>query len=129
MRTTFTVAASMIAGLAVGMTISGLQAQNRAPGAYAIVDIAEITDANAFRQQLLPKVTPESLSTAGGRYIARTEMITASDGTPPARFVIIAFDSLDKAKAWDASANQQEVNAIRKRSTKSRQFFVEAFQN
>ena len=36
---------------------------------------------------------------------------------------------LDKAKAWDASPSQQEVNAIRKRATRSRQFFADGFAN
>jgi hypothetical protein len=34
-----------------------------------------------------------------------------------------------KAKAWDASAAQKEVTALRVKSTKSRQFFVEALAN
>jgi uncharacterized protein (DUF1330 family) len=55
----------------------------------------------------------------------RTENITAVDGTPPKRFVVIAFDNLDKAKAWKASAAQKEVDAIASKTTKSRQFFVE----
>jgi uncharacterized protein (DUF1330 family) len=59
----------------------------------------------------------------------RTENIVATDGTPPKRFVIIAFDDMAKAKAWDASAAQKEVTALRVKSTKSRQFFVEALAN
>jgi uncharacterized protein (DUF1330 family) len=55
----------------------------------------------------------------------RTNNITASDGTPPNRFVVIAFDSLEKAKAWTASAAQKEVDAIRAKTTKSRVFYVE----
>jgi len=74
-------------------------------------------------------VTPELLASFGGRYVVRTEWAMATDGTPPARFVVIGFDSLDKAKAWDAAPSQQEVNPIRKRATKSRQFLVEAFSN
>jgi uncharacterized protein (DUF1330 family) len=38
---------------------------------------------------------------------------------------VIAFDSMDKAKAWDKSQLQDEVNAIRKKSTKSRAFLVD----
>jgi uncharacterized protein (DUF1330 family) len=129
MKTIFTATVSLIAGVGIGMSINALHAQNTAPGAYAVVDIAELTDENAFRQQLLPKVTPELLASFGGRYVVRTERATATDGTPPARFVVIGFDSLDKAKAWDAAPSQQEVNAIRKRATKSRQFLVEAFSN
>ena len=35
----------------------------------------------------------------------------------------------EKAKAWDAAPGQQEVHALRKRSTKSRQFLVEGMPN
>src|SRR3977135_143314 len=129
MKTVFTVAVSMIAGVALGMAINGLQAQIRTPGAYAVVDIAEIVDENAFRQQLLPKVTPESLRSFGGRYVMRTERVVATDGTPPARFVVIGFDSMDMARAWNAAPSQQEVNATRMKTTKSRQFLVEALAN
>src|SRR5437016_6215679 len=129
MKMTLIAAVSMLGGIAIGTAITGLNAQTSTAGAYAIVDIAELTDANAFRQQLLPKVTPESLSAFGGRYIIRTEQFTATDGVPPARFIVIAFDNMDKAKAWDASTTQQEVNAIRKRVTKSRQFLAPGFSN
>jgi uncharacterized protein (DUF1330 family) len=64
-------------------------------------------------------------SAFGGKFIVRSDHITASDGTPPKRFVIIAFDSQEKAKAWDASAAQKEVTAIRMKNSTSRQFFVE----
>jgi uncharacterized protein (DUF1330 family) len=128
MKTLFIVAASVVAGALIGSSFTGLNAQNKAPGAYAIVDISEITDATAFKEQLLPKVTPEILAQAGGKYVVRTDAITATDGTPPSRFVVIGFDSLEKAKAWNASASQQQVNGIRMKSTKSRQFLVEALQ-
>jgi uncharacterized protein (DUF1330 family) len=52
------------------------------------------------------------------------QKISALDGTPPKRFVIIGFESVDKAKAWDASAAQKEVNDIRMKNTKSRSFIV-----
>ena len=39
---------------------------------------------------------------------------------------IIGFDSLQKAKDWNDSAGQKEVNDIRKKSTKSRSFVVVA---
>jgi uncharacterized protein (DUF1330 family) len=55
----------------------------------------------------------------------RTDKITANDGTAPKRFVVIASDSLAKAKAWDASAGQQEVNGILMKNTTSRRFYVE----
>jgi uncharacterized protein (DUF1330 family) len=61
----------------------------------------------------------------GGRYIMRTDKITALDGTAPKRFVVIAFDSAEKAQAWNNSPAQKDVNAIRVKTTKSRVFIVE----
>ncbi len=114
----------MLAGVVVGAaTVNGLHAQGT-PGAYAIVDISEFTDPTTYKT-LLPKAGPANAA-AGGHFVVRTDNIVALDGTPPKRFVIIAFDSIDKAKAWDSSPLQAEVNDIRKKSTKSRAFIVDA---
>jgi uncharacterized protein (DUF1330 family) len=114
----------MVAGIIIGAAaVSGLNAQGKGPGAYAIVDISEINDPAAFKT-LLPKAG-QANDQFGGKFIARTEKIVALDGTPPKRFVVIGFESMDKAKAWDKSPLQDEVNAIRKKSTKSRTFLVD----
>ncbi len=87
----------MVAGTALGaVAISQLQAQAKAPSAYAIVDISEITNPELMKQ-LAVKAGP-AVAAAGGHLIARTENIVALDGTPPKRFVIIGFDGMDKAK-------------------------------
>jgi uncharacterized protein (DUF1330 family) len=118
-----TLAMALLAGAAIGAAaVNGLNAQGT-PGAYAVVDISEITDQNTFGQ-ILPKALPAS-EAFGGKYIVRTSKITALDGTPPQRFVVIAFDSVEKAKAWDSSALQKEVNDLRKKSTKSRVFIAD----
>ena len=114
----------MLAGIAIGAAaVSGLNAQGKGPGAYAVVDISEITEPEVFKT-LLPKAAAAN-DQFGGKFVARTEKIVALDGTPPKRFIVIGFDSVDKAKAWDASPLQNEVNAIRKKSTKSRTFIVD----
>ena len=118
----------ILAGLAIGITaVERLHAQAKAPGAYGVVDISEITDPETFKQ-LGPKAGPANAA-FGGTYIARTDTIAALDGTPPKRFVIIGFDSIDKAKAWYASPAQQEVVAILKKSAKARVFAVEGMVN
>ena len=61
-----------------------------------------------------------------GQFVMRTEKITALDGSAPKRFIVLAFESADKAKAWNDSAAQKEVNDIRLKSTKSRSFIVDA---
>jgi uncharacterized protein (DUF1330 family) len=92
-------------------------------GSLAIVDIGEVTDPNLFKT-LGPKAGPAN-EAFGGKFIVRTETITALDGTPPKRIVVIAFDSIEKAKAWDASPAQKEVTDIRLKSTKSRSLIAD----
>jgi uncharacterized protein (DUF1330 family) len=119
-----TLAVGMLAGVVIGAgAVNGLHAQNKSPGAYAIVDVSEINNRELF-QTLLPKAEP-AMAAFGGKFVVRTENIVGLDGMPPKRFVVIAFDSIDKAKAWDASSAQKEITDIRTRSTKSRQFIVD----
>jgi len=116
----------MLAGFGLGATaIHGVSAQGmgKAPGAYAVVDISEITDAETFKQ-IGPKAGPAN-DAAGGKVIIRTEKITGLDGIAPKRFIVIAFDSVEKANAWHASPAQKEVDSLRMKSTKSREFIAE----
>jgi uncharacterized protein (DUF1330 family) len=115
---------AMLAGGAIGATaVNGLHAQGTAPAAYAVVDISAITNPDVFKT-IGAKAGP-AMAASGGKYLMRTDKITNLDGTPPARFVVIAFDSVAKAQAWNDSAAQKEVNDIRAQSTKSRSFIVE----
>jgi uncharacterized protein (DUF1330 family) len=58
-----------------------------------------------------------------GRYFARTENVTALDGSAPKFFAFIAFDNMTKAKAFNDS--MKKITALRTRATKSRSFIVE----
>jgi uncharacterized protein (DUF1330 family) len=124
MSRTIALGLAMLAGGAIGATaVNGLHAQGAAPGAYVVVDISAITNPDVFKT-LIPKAGP-AMAGSGGKYVMRTEKVTKLDGTPPARFVVIAFDSVAKAQAWNDSAAQKEVNDIRAKSTNSRSFIVE----
>jgi uncharacterized protein (DUF1330 family) len=124
MNRTIAVGLAMLAGGAIGATaVNGLHAQGTPPAAYAVVDISSITNPDVFKT-LGPKAGP-AMAASGGKFIMRTDKITNLDGTPPARFVVIAFDSVAKAQAWNDSAAQKEVNDIRTQSTKSRSFIAE----
>ena len=118
---------TLLAGVAIGATaIQGLHAQAKPP-AYAVIDISEITDPEGFKAlgQRPNEAAAAVFKELGGRYIARTDKITALDGTAPKRFIVIAFDSAEKAQAWNTSPAQKEVTAIRVKTTKSRAFIVE----
>ena len=96
----------------------------KTPGVYAILDISEILDAPAV-PQIIAKAVP-SAKGGGARYLAATEKITALSGVPPKRVVILAFDSIDQAKAWYNSPAQQEVNAMDAEAVKHRWYIVDS---
>lgn len=127
MKTGYTLALSIIAGAMLGGgAIQGLHAQAKAP-AIVVVEIDSITDLEGYKAigQRPNEAAAAVFKEMGGRFIARSSNITALEGTPPKRYVIIAFDSLEKAQAWNNSAAQKEVRAVRNKTTKSRSFVVE----
>jgi uncharacterized protein (DUF1330 family) len=127
MKTQYAVALAVAVSFGLGAAaIQGLHAQAKPPG-LVVVDISDITDAEGFKAigQRSNEAAAAVFKELGGRYLARTSNITAVDGTPPKRFVIIAFDSVEKAKAWNDVAGQKEVTAVRMKTTKSRSFIVE----
>ena len=125
MKIHFTIALSLLAGAALGAAgIHGLHAQATPPSLY-VVDISDVTDPEALRVVTQRPTGSTATVMQGGRYMARTDKITALDGTPPKRFVVIAFDNLEKLKAFKDSAAQKEIDAVRLKATKSRSFIVE----
>jgi uncharacterized protein (DUF1330 family) len=107
-----------------GLAVQGLHAQAKPP-VYVVIDIAEVVDAQAQRANTDRPTASTPTIQQGGKYLARAGNITALDGKPPARLIIIAFDSVEKAKAWNESADQKKVNDVRMKATKSRSFIVE----
>ena len=103
-----------------GFAVKELSAQSLPP-TYFIVDFSEITDPEGFKA-LATKATPEILAGFGGKYLVRGQNITAVEGVAPKRFVIIAFDTPEHAKAW---TEQPDPRAIRAKTTKSRSFIVQ----
>ena len=126
MRIQYTVALAMLAGVGLGgAAIQGLHAQAKPP-VLIVTDIIEVTNPEGFKAVTQRAAgSAEALKQVGGRYIARTDKITAIDGNPPKRLIIYAFDSAEKAQAFSNATSQKEINEIRKNNTKSRSFFVE----
>jgi uncharacterized protein (DUF1330 family) len=89
------------------VAIQGLHARTTTPPVYVVVEIDEITESQ-FED---------------GRYFARTENVTAIDGSAPKFFTLIAFDNVTKAKTFVDSI--KATTALRTRVTKSRSFIVE----
>src|ERR1700733_13139408 len=109
MKSGHKIAIALIAGVAAGgAVIQGLHAQ-APPPVYVVVDIADVTDPEGLKA-IIPKSLPDLLLPFGGTYIIRTDKNSALDGIAPKRFVVIAFDTLEHAKAWKATPSSKEVD-------------------
>ena len=127
----YKIAIALVAGTAIGGTaIQGLHAQAK-PSAYLIIPVLKINDPAAFKAGVVDKAsaTAGEMAAAGGHFIVRSQKIYSLDGKPPERLVIIAFDSVEKAQAFENTAAQKEINAARMKSTNSLSFIVEGFTN
>ena len=127
MKPSIKFAVTLFAGLSAGAAAVHVLYAQGTPPSYVVTEIEDITDAAAFSAVTQRPQTDAAarIQQAGGRYVTRTDKITALDGTAPKRIIIIAFDSLEKAKAFNETAGQKEINASRAKNTKSRSFIVQ----
>jgi uncharacterized protein (DUF1330 family) len=125
MDTRYKIALATLAGIGIGgAAIHGLHAQAKPP-AYVVVAIRSVKDADAFKAGVIDKATPSLVKSVGGRYVVRTQTVKSLDGPTPQRFVMLAFDSVEKAQAWQDSPAVKEITAARIKSTDSLSFIVE----
>jgi uncharacterized protein (DUF1330 family) len=128
MNRRFASALTLLSGVAIGATaIQGLHAQAKPP-TYVVVAIRKVNDAATYKTGVIDKAGPV-IAAAGGRFVVRTDKITSFDGTPPQRFVLLAFDSPEKAQAWHDSAAEKDIDAVRLKTTDSLSFMVEGMSN
>ena len=125
MKTHYALPLAVTIGLGFGaVAIRGLDARTTTPPVYVVVEVDEITDANGFEAlRQTADATVVEVQSEDGRYFARTENVTALDGSAPKFFALIAFDSMTKAKNF--SDSMKNTTALRTRVTKSRSFIVE----
>jgi uncharacterized protein (DUF1330 family) len=93
-----TLVVGVMIGLATGTVIHAQQ--TKAPLAYVVAEPI-VSDSATF--QKYGQQVPGTLAPFGGRFIVRGGKVQAVEGDPPQRFVIIAFDSAEKANAWENS--------------------------
>src|ERR1700674_5835093 len=110
MKTHYTVALAMLAGVAIGaVAVQGLHAQAKPPVYY--IGENDVTNPDGYTKEYLPHAR-ELIIASGGRYIAAGKG-TALEGDPPkSRIVVLAFDSIEKIQAWRNSADFKEHRKI-----------------
>ena len=91
------------------------------PG-YVVAEV-DVTDPATF--QKYADKAPGTIAASGGHYVIRGGKFTSIEGEPPKRFVVIQFDSVEKAKAWEDSPAYDAIKPIRHSSAKSRVFIIE----
>jgi uncharacterized protein (DUF1330 family) len=124
MKANYKVALGMLTGILIGVaaaTMIHAQQIKAAPG-YVIAEV-DVTDPTTF-QKYADKV-PGTLTPFNGRYIVRGGKIEGVEGEPPKRFVILAFDNMEKAKGWENSPAYEAIKPIRHSSANSRVFIAE----
>jgi uncharacterized protein (DUF1330 family) len=125
MKSNYKLTLAVLAGAVLGIVgAKAIHAQQvKAPPGYVIAEV-DVNDAATF-QKYAEKV-PGTLAPYNAHYIVRGGKIEAVEGdAPKGRFVVIAFDSVEKARAWENSPAYEAIKPIRHSSAKSRVFIAE----
>jgi uncharacterized protein (DUF1330 family) len=124
MKTNHKLILAVLAGVIIGVAGMAIHAQQTktAPG-YVVAEV-DVHDAATFAKY--GAKVPDTLKPFNAHYLVRGGKIEAVEGTAPKdRFVVIAFDSAEKARAWENSAAYEAIKPIRHSSATSRVFIVE----
>ena len=124
MKTNHKLALAAVVGAAMGVigTASIHARPVQSPAGYVIAEV-DVTDPATF-QKYAEKV-PGTIAQYNGHYVIRGGKMLSVEGDAPKRFVVIQFESAEKAKAWEESPEYSAIKGIRHSSAKSRVFIAE----
>lgn len=125
MKQRYKLVLAVFIGASIGICgVSLIRAQQvRTPPAYVIAEV-EVTDLPGM-QKYGAKV-PETLAPFNHHYVVRSSKIQSLEGeAPKGGIVVIAFDSVEKAREWYDSPAYAAIRPIRQSAAKSRIFIVE----
>jgi uncharacterized protein (DUF1330 family) len=123
MKTNHKLALAVFAGVLIGIAGGTIHAQQaKTPPGYVIAEV-EVNDP-AMMQKYGEKV-PETLAAFNHHYVVRSSKTQSLEGEPPNGVVVIAFDSVEKAREWYDSPAYAAIRPLRQRAAKSRIFIVE----
>jgi uncharacterized protein (DUF1330 family) len=123
MKTNHKLPLAVLAGVSIGVAGGAIRAQQaKTPPGYVIAEV-EVTDL-ATMQKYGEKV-PETLAAFNHHYVVRSSKTQSLEGEPAKGVVMIAFDSVEKAREWYDSPAYAAIRPIRQRAAKGRIFIVE----
>jgi uncharacterized protein (DUF1330 family) len=126
MKTNHKVMLAVLVGALIGIAgASAIHARQMkmVPG-YVIAEV-DVTDPATFQKYAAK--APGTIEQYGGHYVIRGGKFDSIEGDAPKRFVVIQFDSVEKAKAWEDSPEYGAIKPIRHSSAKSRVFIIEGY--
>jgi uncharacterized protein (DUF1330 family) len=90
-------------------------AQSAKSPAFVIVERLTTTGPESIQQQY-GKVSRDIIAKFGGRYLARSQQnaLLEGEGTTPCCMAVISFPSVEAAKSWFDSPENQEAAKIRR---------------
>jgi uncharacterized protein (DUF1330 family) len=124
MKTRYTVALSMLAGITLGaIAVQGINAQAEAP-IYYISEI-EVTNLDGYLKEYVPR-DQANVKAFGGRILAAGTKVATIEGDPPkSRVAVQVWDSIERFQTWRDSAESKAIRAVARKYAKFRGFTVE----
>jgi uncharacterized protein (DUF1330 family) len=124
MKTSYTVALSVLAGIGVGVAaVQTLHAQAKPP-VFTVTEI-DVSNVEAYTKEYAP-AAQALIRSSGGKLLAAGQNVTALEGAPPAKRVAIQqWESLEAAKKWRDSAEYKKNREIGDKYAKFRAYAVE----
>ena len=120
MKTPYTIALSVLAGVAVGAAaVQAIHAQAKPP-AYVVAEI-DVTNPAPYEKEYVPGAA-KAITDGGGKYLVRGGQTAAIFGEPPKpRIALMVFESMEKAQA---AFNSSAYRAAKKEGDKYANFRV-----
>jgi uncharacterized protein (DUF1330 family) len=110
MKTRFSMAISMLAGVALGgAAVQALHAQAKPP--VYMIAINEVSDPNGYAKDYVPPAQ-KSVKDRGGEYVAAGPTMQVTGNLPNGPVVIIRWDSMEALQGWHNSPEFQAALKI-----------------
>ena len=124
MKSNQKLAVAVLAGISLGVAgTHAIRAQQVKPTPGYVIAEVDVTDPDTYKKYA--EKVPATVASFDGHYLVRGGKVQAVEGEAPKRVVVIAFESSEKAHAWEFSPAYEAIKPIRHSSAKSRIFIVE----
>ena len=123
MKTRYTVAMAVVVGFALGaVSIHSLHAQAKPP-VFVIAEI-DVSNPDGYAKEYAPKAQA-LIKKMGGKLLAVSTNVVAFEGAPAKRIAIQQWESMEKVKAWQSSAELKDNRKIGNKYAKFRVLALE----